>query len=165
MTYTPVIGPIVVEDHPQLLALAVATGLFTPLAAKELLQPTLDAVRDAIEDLGHRILASRTSDSSRVTGWTYFARDPHVGDVWNVWWFGVHPDDHGSGVAQALLHEVEHILRQEGARVVVIETSDADALARARHFYERSGYRQCGTVPDFYEMGEGKVIYAKSLAR
>ncbi|MBL0892012.1 MAG: GNAT family N-acetyltransferase [Gemmatimonadaceae bacterium] len=165
MTYAPIIGPIVVDDQPQLLALAVATGLFTRQTANDLLQPALNAAHDATEGSEHRILASRAPDASRVTGWSYFARDPHAGDVWNVWWFGVHPHDHGTGVAQALLREVEHEIRLQGARVVVIETSDADALARARRFYERSGYHQCGTVPDFYGMGEGKVIYAKTLAR
>lgn len=163
MTDAHIIGSIVVDDQPQLLALAVATGLFTPQSATAVLQPVLDAFHDAPEGPGHRILASRASDASRVTGWTYFARDQYAEDVWNVWWFGVHPHDHGTGVASALLHEIEQVLRQQGARVVVIETSDADALARARRFYTRSGYRQCGTVPDFYENGEGKVIFAKTL--
>lgn len=165
MTYPTNIGPIVVDDQAQLLALAVATGLFTPQTAGGLLQPALNAARDATKGSEHRILASRTPDASRVTGWTYFAKDQHAEAVWNVWWFGVHPHDHGTGVAQALLNEVERILLEEGARVVIIETSNADSLARARRFYERSGYRQCGTVPDFYELGEGKVTYAKTLAR
>jgi GNAT superfamily N-acetyltransferase len=50
----------------------------------------------------------------------------------------VQPDARGSGVADALLAEVEHRVREEGAPRVVIHTGDRQ-LAALR-FYARHGY-------------------------
>ena len=52
---------------------------------------------------------------------------------------------------------------KRSGRVVVIETSDGDALARARAFYARRGYAERGRVPDFFAPGEAKVIFSRTL--
>ena len=83
--------------------------------------------------------------------------------VWNLWWIGVTPDRQGEGGGVALLHRAEADARAAGARLLVVETSALEPLARTREFYRRQGYQQCGTVPDFYAPGDGKVIFAKSL--
>lgn len=85
--------------------------------------------------------------------------------MWNLWWIGVHPDAHGSGAGQGLLQAVETAVTAQQGRVLVIETSDAELLGRARRFYAARGYAECGRVPDFYGEGEAKVIFAKRLAR
>ena len=83
--------------------------------------------------------------------------------MWNVWWIGVAPERHGAGVGAALLAHVERRATDRGGRVLVIETSDGPATARARTFYRRAGYDECGRVPDFYASDEAKVIFAKRL--
>lgn len=50
-------------------------------------------------------------------------------------------------------------------RLLVIETSSQPKFDRTRRFYARHGYAECGRVPDFYADEDGKVIYAKRLAR
>jgi len=152
-----------VADRDALLELAVATGRFTPPEAEALLGGILDA--HATGELGpqHTVWAMYDATHQAPIGWTYFAPDPYSDAVWNLWWIGVHPSHHGTGVARVLLRAIEARVQEAGARVLVIETSDADALMRARCFYEREGYVARGTIPDYYASGEGKVIFSRSL--
>jgi ribosomal protein S18 acetylase RimI-like enzyme len=96
-----------------------------------------------------------------VIGWTYFAPDQHVDGVWNLCWIGVDPEHQGAGAGLQLLRHTEKIVSSQAARLLVIETSDAPAVARVRRFYGAQGYRECGRIPDFYAEEESKVIFAR----
>lgn len=151
-------------ERASLLSLAVATERFTMPEAEGLLGGLLDAYSQGGLGDGHIVVVAANPDTGAAQGWSYFAPDPYADGVWNLWWIGTHPDAHGTGVGTALLHVVEDHVRQHGARVLVIETSDQDGLARARRFYEREGYTARGTIPDYYAPGDGKVIFSKSFA-
>ena len=152
------------DEHESLLALAVHTGLFTAEEAESLLGGVLDALASGELPDGHAAVACRESPRGPAAGWAYFAPDQYAENVWNVWWIGISPDHHGTGAAQILLSHVEQTALDSGARVVVIETSDQDAMARARNFYVKVGYTERGRIPDFYAGGESKVLFSRSFA-
>lgn len=151
------------DERAPLLALAVSTGLFSPDEAESLLGGVLDGFVDGTLGAGHTVLAIRQEAGAPPVGWTYFAPDAYAAAVWNVWWIGVAAPVQGAGLATALLRHVEGAIGARQARLVVIETSDQSPMARARRFYTREGYLECGRVPDFYADGEAKVIFAKRL--
>jgi ribosomal protein S18 acetylase RimI-like enzyme len=158
------IVPVQRSDRAALLQLAVDTGLFTAPEADGLLGGVLDALAAAELAPGHEAVCCRPVGSGSPQGWCYFAPDDHAAGVWNVWWLGVSPHPQGSGVGQRLLAHAEARALAQGGRLMVIETSDADPLARARRFYAASGYLLCGSVPHFYGDGEAKVIFARHIA-
>jgi ribosomal protein S18 acetylase RimI-like enzyme len=67
-------------------------------------------------------------------------------------------------VASFLLDEVEADVAAKGGRLLVAETSDTPAYGRARGFYLARGFSVAATVADFYQVGDGKVIFVKRLA-
>ncbi|MEM6438075.1 MAG: GNAT family N-acetyltransferase [Pseudomonadota bacterium] len=67
------------------------------------------------------------------------------------------------GPARPLLSDVEASLRAAGARRLVVDTSDAQALASARALHRRAGYGDGGTLSDFWAPGEAKVTVFKRL--
>lgn len=155
--------PLLATDRPRLLEIAVATGLFTPPDADGLLGGVVDGlVSGALPDGHAAVVAVR--DDGAMAGWAYYAPDAYAADVWNLWWIGVDPPQHGRGDAHALLAHVERAAAEHGGRVLVIETNDQPAQARARAFYARRGYGERGRVPDFYADGEAKVIFSRRLA-
>lgn len=155
------VEPVTFTERTQLLAIAIATGLFTADEAEGLLGGVLD--RLASRDLapGDSALVCRTLPGGTVVGWTYFAADQHADGVWNVWWLGVDPGSHGTGAGALLLRHAEAHAAAQGGRLMIIETSAKDSLARARRFYAKEGYSECGCIPDFYGEGDDKVIFSR----
>lgn len=159
-----VITPVQASEKEELLDLAVRTGVFSPSDAEGLLGDVLDSLSAQELPEGHVAVACRASTGEKILGWSYFAPDPYAEGVLNVWWIGADPLQHGCGVGSALLSHVETEARMSGIRVVVIETSDQPLLARAQAFYAKRGYTECGRIPDFYALGDAKVIFSRTLA-
>lgn len=151
------------SDTAALLEVAVATGLFLPAEAEVLLGEVLASYHRGALGADAHVLVWAKGSGEPVEGWTYFAADAHAAGVWNVWWIGAMPARHGHGVGQALLQAAEAHARHAGGRLVIIETSALEGTARARAFYEREGYTECGRVPDFYGEGDAKVVFVKRI--
>ena len=158
-----IIESIRTGERNALLALAVCTGLFTDEDADGLLGGVLDSYFSGELPEHHTVVACREHHGDPAIGWTYFAPDQYAENVWNVWWIGVDPKRHGTGAGNALLTYIEQVIAATGGRVVVIETSDQELLARARKFYKKAGYVERGFIPDFYALGESKVIFSRTL--
>lgn len=160
-----VITPVQANERQELLDLAVRTGLFSANEAEGLLGGVLESLAAQQAPEGHVAVACRASSGEKILGWSYFAPDPYVERVFNIWWIGADPLQHGRGVGSALLSHVETEAGKAGARVAIIETSDQPRLARARAFYAKRGYAERGRIPDFYGVGDAKVIFSRTLAR
>ncbi len=152
-------------DSPSLIRLATATGLFLEGEADSLLGQTLDDLHAGRLGKAHfaSVWVERPGGAPR--GWVYFAENARSAGVWDLWWIGVDPEHQGRGIGRDLLLFVEQQAAAAGGRVLLIETSSLPSLARTREFYLQRGYHECGVVPDFYADGDGKVTFAKRLAR
>jgi len=148
------------SDTPRLLELAIGSELFTPTGAADLLGYPLEQLHANALAEGHAVSLAESTEGE-LTGWIYYAPDTNADAVWNVWWIGVSAKNMGNGTAVQLLKRAEAAAQNAGARVMVIETSDNDLLLRARRFYLREGYAECGRIPHFYAEGEAKVIFSK----
>ena len=155
------IRAVVSADSEALLRVAVATSLFKPGEAEQLLGGVLRELLDGSLGPGH---TARVADGPFApVGWTYFSPDPHEEGVWELWWIGVVPEYHGHGVGARLLADFEALASQNGARILLICTSSTESTARARAFYVRQGYEQVGQIPEFYGPGDDKVIFWKRI--
>lgn len=92
----------------------------------------------------------------------FLSPEPAPG-VWNLLFLGVLPDARRRGLARALVAGAERRLRGDGARMLLIDTSDAPALEPARALYASLGYRRAALIPDYWAPGEGKLTYRKAL--
>lgn len=158
-----IIEPIRAGERSSLITIAVGTGLFTVEDAEALLGGVIDSYSSSELPEHHNVVVCRDYNGGPAIGWSYFAPDQFAENVWNVWWIGVDPKHHGTGAGKALLTYIEQTIAANGGRVVVIETSNQELLARARKFYLKAGYAECGCIPNFYGLGESKVIFSRSL--
>jgi ribosomal protein S18 acetylase RimI-like enzyme len=151
------------SDRPFLLSLAEATGIFQPGEVDLLLGSVLSAHANGELGEGHHVFLWADEKSNRPLGWAYLAASDKAPGVWDLWWIGVHPQSHQNGIGRRLLEAAENIVRDANGRVLVIETNTTPPLEAARRFYRQRGYRECGTIPDFYASNEGKVTFAKTF--
>jgi ribosomal protein S18 acetylase RimI-like enzyme len=82
---------------------------------------------------------------------------------WYLYWICVDPAVHGAGFGTVLARRIEEAVQRMGGDRLVVETSGRPDYARARRFYERSGYALCGRIPDFYKPGDDCLVYCKML--
>jgi len=82
---------------------------------------------------------------------------------YDLYWIAVSNEYKGSGLGRELLLRAEKDAVRSGARAMYIETSSKSDYAPARRFYEKSGHNIICTVPDFYDLGDDKVIFGKNL--
>jgi len=146
------------DDRHQLFTLIATIDNFT---AEE-----KDLAREVIDDglaskkNGYHILVAVDSENSLI-GFICFGPIPITVNRWDLYWIAVAPALSRRGVGTRLLRAMEEKLGK-GARVYV-DTSATSGYAKARSFYERQGYEVACVLPDFYRVGDDKVVYCKDL--
>ena len=76
------------KDTSKLIALAVATGLFTVDEADSLLGGVLERLFAGNLGTDHVVCVAVDSHADSPTGWVYFARNNNANQVWDLWWIG-----------------------------------------------------------------------------
>ena len=79
----------------------------------------------------------------------------------DLYWIATHNDCRGKGVGKVLLEETERIVKEQGGRLLIAETSMLPKYTPTRLFYEKSGYTNEAVLSDFYKPGDAKVFYVK----
>jgi len=83
--------------------------------------------------------------------------------TWNLLLIAVHPEHQSQGIGKQLMLYVEHILRDLGVRVLLVETSGTPEFSRTRSFYEEIGYNKEACIRDYYDDGDDKIVFHKTL--
>ncbi len=149
------------KDRPHLLAILQAQEHFKPqeiTVALELIDIALEQARQ--EDYHIRCLET---PEGRVQGYVCYGKAPLTDAVYDIYWIVVHPSFWNRGMGSALLRHAEEEMRDRQARLLLIETSSLAPYAAPRGFYQRHGFEEISRVPNYYALGEHKLIYGKTL--
>ena len=154
------IRPTAAEDTPALLALAVATGLFSPNDTEELAGVLAGYFAGSLGRDHFWV----TDDDGGPVAVAYYAPERMAEGTWNLYMIAVRPDRQRQGRGAALLRHVEQALTARGGRLLLVETSGLASFERTRAFYRRCGYDEEARIRDFYRAGDDKVVFRKALA-
>ena len=83
--------------------------------------------------------------------------------TWNLLAIGVHPRKQGTGIGSEMMRDLEGRLRDQGQRILIVETMGTDEFNQTRQFYLKNGYAKEATIREFYEPGGDKVVFWKKL--
>jgi ribosomal protein S18 acetylase RimI-like enzyme len=148
------IRKIIPDDTVAIIALAEVSGLFN--------SDGIGLIKERLSGSGHEELWFGAFDKDLV-GVIYCIPEPMTDGTWNILMLIVSPDSHGRGHGGTLMSHVEAMLVAQGARLVIVETSSADGLERARAFYPKCGYTEEARIRNFYTTGDDKIIFTKGL--
>ena len=109
-------------------------------------------------------LTALAPDSGEPVGVAYCNPEPVTTDTWNLLMLWTRRNRQGRGIGAALVLELELLLRQRAARLLLVETSALPTFDTARVFYERCGFTREAIIRHFYAHDDHKVVYVKSLA-
>jgi ribosomal protein S18 acetylase RimI-like enzyme len=153
------IREVVPEDRIDLLRILEATGVFQDyeiVVADEVLRDSL------LPASGYHSRCCVT-EADRPVGYVCWGPTPCTSGTYDLYWIAVHPEYQGHGVGKLLLNHAEEQVRQESARLMIIETSSINDYEATRKFYSQNGYQQYAIIPDFYRQGDHKIIYGKNF--
>jgi len=99
----------------------------------------------------------------RVLGYACFGATPMTDGTVDLYWLVMGREVRGQGLGGALYAGLEAELKQRGVRIIRVETSSLEGQGGARRFYEKTGFRLAGAIPDFYRQGDDLLVFAKVL--
>jgi D-alanine-D-alanine ligase-like ATP-grasp enzyme/GNAT superfamily N-acetyltransferase len=99
----------------------------------------------------------------RLIGYTTFGPIPCTKSSFDWYWLAVRPELQGFGIGKQLLQQVEVRSRAMGGTRLYCETSGRTKYASTRVFYEYMGFMLCELLEDYYDTGDGRATYSKSL--
>jgi ribosomal protein S18 acetylase RimI-like enzyme len=150
--------PTTREDISGLQFVLAGTGLFPP----EMLPDMLGGYLSDGESPDIWLTAEQ---GGKAVGFCYASPAPFADGAWNMLAIAVLPDLQCHGVGKALCRHLEAALRDRGQRILIADTSGADAFARTRAFYRKNGFTEEARIREFWAAGEDKIVFWKSLPR
>lgn len=149
------VRPTVIEDLPALKIAIDANQLFPSAMLDEM---TSDYFNDKnSSDLWF------TYDAGKPVAIAYCAPEKMTEGTWNLYLIAVHPDYQRMGYGTAMLRYIELTLTKRGERLLLVETSGLDSYKNTRKFYRQCGYEREARIREFYQAGEDKIVFRKSL--
>ena len=104
-----------------------------------------------------------TADDGEPIGVAYCAPELVTSGTWNLLMLWLRKDREGQGHGTELISHVEKSLDGLSARLLIVETSGTPDFETARAFYSRCGFTLEARIQDFFEVGDDKLIYTKSI--
>ena len=96
-------------------------------------------------------------------GFCYAVPEQLTEGTWNMLAIAVLPNKQGTGAGSAIVKELEANLQKSGNRVLIADTSGVDEFKQTREFYRKNGYTEEARIRDFWNEGDDKIIFRKSL--
>lgn len=155
MTIDNNIRPIVSRDLTALKAVIDANDLFPSDMLDEMMSDYFD--NENSSDIWF------TYVDENPVAIAYCAPERMTEGTWNLYLIAVHPKCQGRGIGTSMMRYIEQKLTARGERILLVETSSLESYKRTRDFYYKCGYEQEARVREFYQAGEDKIVFRKSL--
>jgi ribosomal protein S18 acetylase RimI-like enzyme len=149
-------------DTPNIVALAVAAGMFLPHEVQPLEQ-VLDDFHSGRLGTENRLELWADQARTAPVGVVYFGPNAMSDRTWELWMIAVAPDRQRHGIGGQLITFTEAHIKSAGGRLLLIESSSLPKYDTTRLFYAKHGFTEVARIPDFYTDGDSKVTYLKRL--
>lgn len=160
------------SDVEAVRRMAEGTGFFRPDevdVATELVEETLAKGTASgyyfhfAADADAQAVPSSPTSAVPIMGYVCYGPTPCTVGSFDLYWIVVDRRCQGNGLGLELMRLAEASTKLMGGRQIYVETSGKELYRPTQRFYEKAGYRVAATLPDFYDMGDDKIVYHKIL--
>ncbi|MGD1840776.1 MAG: GNAT family N-acetyltransferase [Thermonemataceae bacterium] len=148
--------PITQNDFPALRAVIDSNELFPSELLNEMTEHYFNNLHS------EEIWITREKNNKPIAV-AYCAPEKMTEGTYNLYLIAVHKNFQGQGLGAEIMTYFETLLREKGARILIVETSSLPSFTLTRRFYDNLGYTREATIREFYQKGEDKIVYWKKL--
>lgn len=155
------IRPTTQDDVPGIRAISAAVGVFD-----EVELATVDELLDAYFTQGavasgyHFLTALLDGE---VAGYACYGPRALTYGTCDLYWIVANPAFGRIGIGRQLVDAVMDVLRAQGDRLLIAETSGRAEYVGTRAFYDKAGFAAEAHIRDFYSPGDDLCIYVKRV--
>lgn len=145
------------SDRPALARAIESTGAFNAEevdVALELIDAGLAGAR-----VDPYLFVVAADEHDEAIGYSCFGHTALTDGVYDLYWIVVRSDAQRFGVGRKLLQATAEHIRYLKGRMIIIETAGKPEYDKQRAFYERVGCKLLARYPDFYRVGDDKLVY------
>jgi ribosomal protein S18 acetylase RimI-like enzyme len=150
-------------DRPAVEAVIREVGNFSP-AEIECALELVDIYLGNLDQEDYRVDVAADGEGA-VRGYACWGPVPLTRGTFDLYWIATHPSVQGKGFGRALMSHVEDCIREQNARLLVLETSAKQSYVNTVKFYQLQGYEQISRIQDFYDVGDDKLTFVKRISR
>lgn len=126
------------------------------------IQARKEAVLSSISNLHHRFWFIE-NEVKKVIGAVGICENERGNGGYYLDYFAVHKKYRKQKIGTRLLKKSETFVSSLHGRFILVDTGDTKDFEPARRFYEKNGYIQVGHIPEYYDVGDGRIDYYKKL--
>jgi len=152
---------MVEKDRASLLSMLIKTRSFTS-AEIDVAMELIDIVlKDQIQK-DYQIYCM-VDDQDQAIGYLCYGPTPMTQGTFDLYWIAVDPDFQEQGVGSKLLSFLEEVVKAEGGRLILADTSTIPHYEKTQKFYLKNGFQEVARVLDYYHPGNDRITFCRRL--
>ena len=152
---------LIEKDRARLLSLLIRTRAFNS-AEIDVAMELIDSVLNDPKQKDYQIYCL-ADDQDQVIGYICYGPVPMTEGTFDLYWIAVDPDLQEKGAGSKLLSFLEEVVKAQGGRLILADTSTLPHYEKTQRFYVKNGFKEVARVPDYYHPGNDRVTFCKKL--
>lgn len=103
--------------------------------------------------------------NSEIIGYTCYGDIPCTKNRYDLYWIVVLNGFRRMNIGKRLISATEEKILERGGKKIYIETSSTEPYYYTRQFYMNCGYKEEAVFKDYYDDGDDKIVYVRSLIK
>jgi ribosomal protein S18 acetylase RimI-like enzyme len=155
------IRPLSEKDRAGLLSMLNKTLAFTSVE----IDVAMELINIVLEDESQKDyqIYCMVDDQNQVIGYICYGLTPMTRGTFDLYWIAVDPDFQEKGVGSKLLSFLEEVVKAEGGRMILADTSTIPQYEKTQKFYLKNGFQEVARIPDYYHPGNDRITFCKKI--
>ena len=149
-----------VEDCESVRRIVESSAFFSPEEVSVAVELLTERLTKGLESGYYFLFAEH---DGRVIGYTCFGPIPCTRGSFDLYWIAVQDEFRGLAIGRELLSKTLRLIETIGGVRIYIETSSRPQYAPTRAFYCKNGFEQEAVLKDFYDHGDDKIVYSRTI--
>lgn len=155
------IRPILKKDRGKIYKILKETNVFNTIE----IEVAMELVDIYLKNKKQRdyIIYCFVDNKDLPIGYICYGPSPMTQSTFDLYWIVVDPKWQNKGVGSNLLKFLEEVVKRDGGRMILVETSSTPEYERARRFYNHNGFTEVARILDYYYPGNDMITFCKRI--